>query len=270
MATASSISSFLLLPPELRNQIYDYIYTPPSPYESSTPKTNTVPTPSLLTFGTKSPLDRLPPSTSTNHKSALTRTCKQIHAETSLLYFSHTTFTLPGPYATPDYFARILTPLSDSQIKSIRHITLYGRINNLRALNESWENLPFCNQHLQLETLTIVPRRPQNHEPQYAEIADLSQSHVLAHVLAETLKGLKQVERVIVRNEDKSFNPGVWKVVHSQFVWKLWTWGGDGAGCLFRRDESGEDAWFEVRNCGHGAREEGWSSMTDEIQKLIV
>lgn len=93
---------------------------------------------------------------------------------------------------------------------------------------------------------------------------------MLAHVLAETLKGLKQVERVIVRNEDKSFNPGVWKVVHSQFVWKLWTWGGDGAGCLFRRDESGEDAWFEVRNCGHGAREEGWSSMTDEIQKLIV
>lgn len=116
-----------------------------------------------------------------------------------------------------------------------------------------------------------MPRRPQNHEPQYAEIADLSQSHVLAHVLAETLKGLKQVKRVIVRNDDASFNPGVWRLVHSQFVWKLWRWGGDGAGCLFRRDESGGDAWFEVRNSVDGARgEEGWSSMTDEIQKLIV
>ena len=67
-------------------------------------------------------------------------------------------------------------------------------------MNESWNGLPFGNSSLDLETLTIVPKRPDASYSAYAHVADLSQGHTLAHIFAETFKGLRNVHVVVVKN----------------------------------------------------------------------
>jgi len=264
-------SHLLSIPPELRNVIYDLIYTTPSPYLPLA-KTSSAPAsrPSLTSFGRTSPLDDLSAETSNRHLCGLVRCCRQLQAETQLLYLSRTVFNLPGPYATPEYFNSLLTPLSVDKISHIRHITLTGRINNLRALNESWNGRPFDNPNLYLSTLTIIPRRPQSHGAQYAEVADLSQSHTLAYVLAESLKSLKGVERIIVRNDEECFNPIVWRLVYRSLVYRLFKWGSVNLGLKFRQDGSGDEAWFEILlDPAIATVEDGWNDAPTEIQSLM-
>lgn len=272
---AESIPSppFLSLPPELRNSIYELLFTTPSPYTPSVTLTSK-PTPQplcLTNFGGPSPLDELPANPSSLHLSALARACKQLHSETHLLYLSRTCFHLSGPCATPEYFSTLVSPLSHVSLQHIRHITLTARISHLRALNESWHGSPFGNPHLQLDTLTIVPRRPKPTEPHYAEIADLSQSHTLAYVLAETLKTLKGVDRLVVRNDDLCFNNVVWRLVYRSLVYRLWRWGGASVGFMFRQDPTPADSWFEilVENHRQPWHHEEWRDAPTEIKHLL-
>ena len=272
MTHSNGTHPFLTLPPELRNAIYDHVYVTPSPYLPVVKHIESSPIRDFFstTFGRKSPLDQLPTSASNKPICGLIQSCKQLHAEAHVLYFLRTNFILSGPYATPEYFERIVAPLSAEQVRHIRHITLTGRINNLRALNESWNGVPFNDPNIHLSTLTIVPRRPQNHESQYAEIADLSQSHTLAHLLAETLKTLRGIDRIIVRNDEECFNPIVWRLVYRSLVYRLWNWGGANLGLKFRPDPSDQHAWFEILlGSDASSDDEDWREADQEVERLL-
>lgn len=105
-------------------------------------------------------------------------------------------------------------------------------------------------------------------------MADLSQSHTLAYIFAETLKGLRNVrcfEVVRRRNRKKGggggggvgFSAGVWRIVYRSLVYRMWKWGGDVCGARFEvggEDEEEEegDGWFRVymqqgQGCCEGA-----------------
>lgn len=114
-----------------------------------------------------------------------------------------------------------------------------------------------------------MPRRPVSQDA-YSHVADLSQSHTLAYILSETLKGLKGVEKVVVRNEENAFSEAVWRLVYRGSVWRLWRWAGSSVGLMFRRDGSGADAWFEILVGLHGRPEDGWREAHEEIQRLII
>ncbi|KAL1305347.1 hypothetical protein AAFC00_002244 [Neodothiora populina] len=270
MTDLEPLPAFLALPPEIRNNIYDLLFVTPSPYSPLIPSHSTrgSRSNSLLTFGRESPLDQAAVFVTTKNLCGLLQTCKSLNAEANFLYLSRTRFSLPGHYASPEYFSRAVRPLSTCQVQHIRHITLTGRINNMRAMNESWNGTPFDNPNLHLETLTIIPRRPQNHESNYAEIADLSQSHTLAYILCETLKGLKSVDRIIVRNDEACFSDAVWKLVYKSLVWKMFRWAGRDVGLKFRQDARGE-VWFEILNGTHGKRSDGWRDAHEEVSRLI-
>lgn len=81
----------------------------------------------------------------------------------------------------------------------------------------------------------------------YAEVADLSQSHNLAYILAETLKGLRNVRVVEVRNQG-CFNDVVWRILYRSLVYRIWRWGGERCGVRFECSGDGaedeRDAWF--------------------------
>ncbi|TKA30084.1 hypothetical protein B0A50_02803 [Salinomyces thailandicus] len=181
---------------------------------------------------------------------AVLRTCKQIHAEAHLLALSLTPFHVSGDCSYPDLFDLRSRPLSPTKLAAIRHLTLTARISHLRALNEAWAGLPFGHPCLSLDTLTIVPRRPDCSMTAYAEVADLSQCHTLAYIFAETLKGLRNVKCVEVRNEG-CFNAAVWRIVYRSLVYRLWKWGGDVCGARFEASGAGaggegKDGWFKV------------------------
>lgn len=270
MSETNAPASLLTLPAELRNAIYDILYVTPSPYLPHIVKDAESPTErlSLSTFGRSSPLNQTLTSSSRKHLCGLLQSCKQLHAEAKLIYLSRTVFSLPGYYASPEYFSKIISPLSSMQVQHIRHITLTGRINNMHALNESWNGIAFDNPDLHLETLTIIPRRPQT-DSAYAHIADLSQSHALAYTLSETLKKLKGVDRIIVRNDDEAFSDTVWKLVYRGSVWRLWKWAGGNVGLKFRQDPSSRNAWFEILNGIDGRPEDGWREAHEEVERLI-
>ncbi|KAI5243421.1 hypothetical protein E4T47_02125 [Aureobasidium subglaciale] len=150
------MTSLLTLPAELRNQIYDHLFIETSPYTCPTDAASDS-SHSLNDFGKSSNLDE---TTSTPCQSLLL-TCRQMHEETQLLHLQRTSFVLGGNYADPEAFARLCNVnLPPPRVSDIKHITLVGRINRLRALNEAWNGLPFGNSHLRLTTLVIVPRRP--------------------------------------------------------------------------------------------------------------
>ena len=115
-------------------------------------------------------------------------------------------------------------------------------------MNETWRGLPFGNSDLDLETLTIVPTRADCSNSSYREVADLSQSHTLAYIFAETLKGLRNVRVVQVRNRG-CFNEVVWKLVYRSLVYRMWRWGGERCGVRFQcsgEDEETDAGWFRV------------------------
>lgn len=157
-----------------------------------------------------------------------------------------------GELAYPDVFDLRSRPLTPAKIGAIRHITISARTSKLRALNEAWCGLPFGHPSLRLETLTIVPNRAECHIRSMGEIADLSQSHTLAYSLSETMKSLRNVKCIIVRN-DGCFNEVVWRLFYRSFVYRLWRWGGAICGIRFESGERGaggsgkaENQWFRV------------------------
>ncbi|KAI4745866.1 hypothetical protein E4T50_03855 [Aureobasidium sp. EXF-12298] len=254
------MSSLLNLPAELRNQIYDLLFIETCPYTCTANDNST--SKSLADFGRPTNLD----DTMATPVQPLLLTCRQMYKETQLLHLQRTSFTVGGIYADPEAFGRLCTAsLSPSLARELRHITLVGRINRLRALNESWNGIPFGNQHLTLETLVLVPRRPAQYDRHYAEIADLDSAHTLSYTLSETLKNLHNVERVVVRNEDDCFNAVVWKVIYRNLISRLLRWGGKLCSCRFREG----DNWFEVLVDGRDADPDVYSDADTEFQRVI-
>ncbi|KAK3618285.1 hypothetical protein LTR56_024728 [Elasticomyces elasticus] len=157
-------------------------------------------------------------------------------------------------------------PLSPAKIGAIRHLTLAARISHLRALNEAWAGLPFGHPNLNLETLTIVPRKPDCTSSAYAEVADLSQSHTLAYIFAETFKGLRNIRTVEVLNKG-CFNDVVWRIVYRSLVYRLWRWGGPTCGVRFECSPDApdeRDAWFRV----HFQDKEDGVEVGEEVLRL--
>lgn len=260
-------SALLTLPPELRNQIYHLLFTTSNAYEiqKATPPTQL---PSLADFGKPSLKTNTNTRTPPNNASLLLAN-RQLYTETHLLYLTSTPFHLSGTYTEPSSFITRLSTLGDAKASSIRHVVLTAQILQLQALNECWNGTPFGHPSLRLDSLTIVPRRPAMCGSAYAEVADLSQSHTLAYILAETLKSLRGVKRVVVRNEC-CFGESVWRLVYRSLVYRLWRWGGRLCD-LGLRELDGECA-FEVL-CGMGkverAAELGWQDVLQEVNRLI-
>jgi hypothetical protein len=174
-------------------------------------------------------------------------TCHQIHREAQLLALSTSTFHLHSTSAEPEHFAVRTLPLSPAKLGALKHLTLTARITQLRALNETWNGQPFGNAYLHLDTLTLVPRRPDATKSAWAEVAELDQCHTLAHVLAETFKTLGKVGEVKVVNAG-CFGEGVWRLVYRHLVFKVWRWGGMNCGVRFECSDvdDGEGGWFKA------------------------
>jgi hypothetical protein len=252
--------SLITLPAELRNHIYDLVFIESCPYTCTANDTSI--SRSLADFGKPTNLDE----TTATPVQPLLLTCRQMYKETQLLHLQRTSFTIGGLYADPEAFSHLceanLPPLL---AKELRHITLVGRINRLRALNESWNGIPFGSPHLSLETLVLIPRRPAQYDRHYAEIADLDSAHTLSYTLSETLKNLHNVKRVIVRNEDDCFNAVVWKVIYRNLISRLLRWGGKLCSCRFREG----DGWFEVLVDGRDADPDVYRDADTEFQRVI-
>lgn len=269
----SEPASFLTLPSELRNAIYLYIFD--SALSDSLPLLSPAPNPiakqlkfdNLTTYLTASFHNA-----QSSRKLAVLRVCKQVHNEASLLALSLTPFHVSGDCSYPDLFDLRSRPLSAVKIGALRHLTLTARISHLRALNEAWAGLPFGHPSLSLETLTIVPKKPETYSTAYAEVADLSQSHTLAYIFAETFKGLRNVQTVEVRNEG-CFNEVVWRLVYRSLVYRMWRWGGERCGVRFECPSDSaviveEDRWFKVHL--HACKDDRrGSEVGEEVIRLV-
>ncbi|KAI5368392.1 hypothetical protein Slin15195_G035260 [Septoria linicola] len=230
---AQTAASLLTIPCELRNAIYMHIFEPElsdlkpdlPAQQDALARSLQVPAESscYIANRTASQLDVL-------------RVCKQIHNEAHLLALSMTPFHVSGDATYPDLFDIRSRPLSPAKIGAIKHLTLTARISHLRPLNEAWAGLPFGHPSLSLDTLTIIPKRPEVDAGALAEIADLSQSHTLAYILGETLRGLRNVKCIEVIN-DKCFNEVVWRLFYRSLVYKLWRWGGYKCGIRFENGD---------------------------------
>ncbi|KXT04748.1 hypothetical protein AC578_9657 [Pseudocercospora eumusae] len=271
--TAPERASFLTIPCELRNQIYMHIFEPTaSDFYPSLPLRPDAIATALKPETPKECLPKLYHAHRTSAQLALLRTCKQIQAEAQLLALSMTPFHVEGECTYPDLFDIRSRPLSASKIGAIRHITLTARISHLRALNEAWLGLPFGHPSLQLDTLLIIPKRPTNYVNSFAEIADLSQSHTLAYIFCETLKGLRNVQCVEIRN-DGCFNEVVWRLFYRSLVYRLWRWGGGKCGVKFLSGEINpggteleENRWFRAYLNG---REDEGNECGEEVVRLV-
>ncbi|GAB7331929.1 hypothetical protein MBLNU13_g03851t1 [Cladosporium sp. NU13] len=232
MPTESAPLTFLTLPPEIRNQVYSYIFIPP--VNEPIPRAPEIASPLAIALQLDSPPctpfrdpdddPPLPPHQPTSLSTLLT--CHQIHREAQLLAISTTTFHLHSTSAEPEHFTLRALPLSPAKLGAIKHLTLTARITQLRALNETWNGHPFGNSSLHLDTLTLVPRRPDATKSAWAEVAELDQCHTLAHVLAETFKTLGKVGEVKV----------------------VWRWGGMNCGVRFECSaaDDGNGGWFKA------------------------
>lgn len=259
----TQLPPLLTLPCELRNAIYLYVFEPP---ETDLASLTSPPSPleKQLRFphrhSSTTCSSKPPPRTPSNLRAL--QTCRQIHREAHLLALSITPFHISGTCTSPDLFDLRSRALRPGKIAAIRHLTLSARISHLRALNEAWAGLPFGHPSLRLETLTIVPRRPDASHSAYAEVADLENSHTLAYIFGETLKGLKNVRAVTVVNHN-CFSVVVWRLVYSRLVYRLWRWGGAHCGITFRYGE-GEEEWF----CAYTDGQEG-VEVGEEVMRLI-
>jgi len=264
--------TLLTLPPEIRNAIYADVFEPlvndtiPTVPAINSPLAKgllldprehppqCIPTGNNLSQETSHSNDTseddssktAPPTRhpSNSHLDALL-TCRQIHREVQLLALSTSIFHLHSTHALPEQFALQAHPLTPAKLGALKHLTLTARITQLRALNETWNGRPFGNPSLALETLTIVPQRPDAGNTAWAEVAELNQSHTLSHVLAETLKTLQGVREVRVLNMG-CFADGVWPLVYRHIVVKIWTWGGTNCGLRFEQGGEGEGGWFRT------------------------
>lgn len=263
----------LSMPAELRLQIYKLLFPPPV-YQARQIH-QPVPTPSLTDFGNPAVYGEQTPAP--EQQAAIVAACRMLYQETQNLYLGNTFFHLVGPVVDPAIFAERTAHLSSQHKEAIRHIVLTARVSCLRALNETWNSLPFGDNEMFLDTLTVVPYRPETQAQVYAEIADLSQCHTLAYILTETLKGLRNVDTVIVRNEG-CFKSVIWKQSYRSLVFRLWKWCGRLCDLRFKEDE--DEQAFSIRcipgksRCDRDIRpskssEEGWNDLLQERNKLF-
>ena len=252
MATSQVPLTLLTLPPEIRNQIYAYLFVPP--VNEPIPRAQDIASPLAIALQLEtppcSPISELDSDSTLLHPPSpldTLLTCHQIHREAQLLALSTSTFHLHSTSAEPEHFTLRTLPLSPAKLGALKHLTLTARITQLRALNETWNGRPFGNPSLRLETLTLVPRRPDATKSAWAEVAELDQCHTLAHVLAETLKTLGRVEEVKVLNVG-CFGEGVWKLVYRHLVFKVWKWGGMNCGVRFECSDANDvdGGWFRA------------------------
>lgn len=256
MSPNNQTLTLLTIPPEIRNLIYAYLFVPP--VNDAIPQrlleTDPSPIATALLNDASDPCDPAPkhqPSESSTRTPRLpTRlspilTCRLIHHEAQLLALSTTPFHLRSPLALPENFTLHARALSPAKLHALKHLTLTARITHLRALNETWHGRPFGQTDLQLETLTLVPRRPDAGGTAWAEVAELDQCHTLAHVLAETLKVLGGVEEVRVVNL-ACFGEAVWRLAYRHLVLKVWRWGGRNCGVRVECSGEGEGEWFKA------------------------
>ncbi|KAF2154406.1 hypothetical protein K461DRAFT_128874 [Myriangium duriaei CBS 260.36] len=266
-------ASLLTMPAEVRLQIYGILF--PRPIYKAREIHQPVQPPSLADFG-KPPAygDHAPAD---EHHAAIVSACRQLCHETQLLYLENTIFHLVGIAADPVHFGEYTAHLPIAQKRAIRHIVLTARISHLRALNETWNSIPFGNENVFLETLTVVPRRPKTYGQGYAEVADLSQCHTLAYILTETLKGLSNVGTVTVRNE-KCFNNVIWRLTYRSVVFRIFKWCGQLCDLRFKENE--DEEWFSIRCATSRSRLDGltvhkkkgedeWNDVLQELNRLL-
>ena len=276
--------TFLTLPPEIRNAIYADVFVlpvndtiptvpathsplakglqldprqhppqcSPSSSQSSSSSSN-----NNSTDSSNQDKNNPPTTTADRRPSHLTTllTCRQIHHEVHLLALSTSIFHLHSTSAQPETFASQCQPLTPPQLLALKHLTLTARVTQLRALNETWAGKPFGHAGLDLDTLTLVPQRPDAGSSAWAEVAELNQAHTLSHVLAETLKTLRGAREVRVLNMG-CFKDEVWPLCYRHLVVKIWTWGGTNCGLRFEQGGEGEGAWFRTF-IGHSGDGEG-------------
>jgi hypothetical protein len=227
-----SPASLLTLPSELRNAIYTYLFDPAySQTEACCTSSSCQQNAFTKAF---SSTRRSSCAVETNNKrstSALSilRTCKQMHREARLLALSQLPFHVHGDCASPDFFSVRSQRLPRDQLAAIRTLTLTARISHLRAMNEAWGGVPFGNPELRLDALVIVPFRADVTSESLREVASMSQSATLAYILGETLKGLRNVGFVEVRNHG-CFDGATWEKLYCHLVYRLWKWGGPRCG----------------------------------------
>jgi len=269
-------ASFLSLPIEIRNTIYLHVFNPVQPAETGWQIPYLEPTDPLAAALQQQRLnsESLLPALSKPRTLRLLQTCHKVHSEAHLLALSHTTFHVSNDTCHPSTFASRLGPMRAGKVSAIRHVTLTAKISHLRAMNETWVGYPFGNTTLTLETLTIIPKRPDASFSAYQQVADLSQGHTLAHIFTETFKCLKNVRVVVVRNEG-CFNDTVWRLVYRSLVYRIWRWGGgkcglrfeycaEGPGGLEERVEGREESFRVWLQEGSEGREVG-----DEVARLV-
>lgn len=249
--------TFLTLPAEIRNVIYSHVFAP---------------TPTPCGFARHDPKKDVNMSSATSPYSppaspSLGLVNRQISAETQLLHLTHTSFVLSSKSSDPDIFARKFANLCTAQQRTaIRSLTLRASIGQLRAMNERWDALPFGCADLRLETLTVVPVRPQTYAP-HAEVADLSQVHTLAYLLGEAIKSLKNVETIVLVNQG-CFTELLWRLLYRSLIFRMWKWAGEGlTDCSLGFREVDGDSRFEIR-LGNGAQDEQWRDATHELERL--
>ena len=115
-----------------------------------------------------------------------------------------------------------------------------------------------------------MPTKAECTHTSYREVADLSQVHTLAYILAETVKGgLRNVAVLRVENRG-CFNEVVFRLVYRSLVYRLFRWAGRECGVrvLCNHDEEGEDAgWFWVGLGVVGG--EGWREVGTEVDRFL-
>lgn len=255
MSTDHRTLTFLTIPPEIRNVVYSYVFVPET--NGPIPEVPEIPSPIAEALSPdRQPCDydskdAIGPTSCPRPPSRLDTllTCRKVHREAQLLALSTTTFHLRNAIALPERFVQHALPLSTPKLAALKHLTLTARITQLRALNETWQGRPFGHSALRLETLTLVPQRPDAGNTAWAEVAELDQCHTLAHVLAETLKTLQGVQEVRVLNW-ACFGEAVWRLVYKHLVFKVWKWGGMNCGLRFECSDGSEK--------GEGAGDAGW------------
>ena len=259
---------FLTIPCELRNAIYHHVFAPDPAVQSHTSQ-HRLDSLALQLQVVKPIEDR--------RKQALSdlrvlQTSRQIHDEAHQLALSMTSFDVTGECAKPECFASQCSMLRASKISALRDITVTSRISYLRSMNEDWNGYPFGHRELVLDTLKIVPTKANSTHTSYAEVADLSQVHTLAYILAETVKGLRNVRVLQVENRG-CFKEVVFRLVYRSLVYRLFRWAGRHPGVRVRCSNEENDStpgWLQVlMKEDPSCESEDWRDVGDEVDRFL-
>lgn len=174
-------TQFFDLPPEIRTSIYKLVFSPSHSQAEAfhqSPTTNTV----ALNEDYYA----------SDHISALL-TCRQLHADASLLAFSRTTFVVRNPFTAKDIRRRLQSRLQARQIASLRSIAFVAEADHFRQMR-NWKGAVFGVPELQLDSLNIVLYRSSY----WHYLFDFNMTFIS---LLRDLRGVKRM--TFVRNESR-------------------------------------------------------------------